>query len=90
MESKIGNPWNVASLYEYQYFNCPECSYRNDSKQEFVNHTFHTHPESVDYFRKISDISLSDIITPWELQDISKNGNMVAVKVITISHNVKY
>ena len=67
-EVKIENPrtvWDVKSLYEYQYFNCPSCSYKSDYKQDFVNHTFNTHPESVDFFRKISDGSLDDIITPW-------------------------
>ena len=65
---KIEKPrvvWDVESLYEYQYFNCPSCSYKSDQRQDFVNHTFETHPECVDYFRNISDGSLSDIITPW-------------------------
>ena len=66
MVSKIENPWDVVSLYEYQFFICPSCSYKNDHKQDFVNHTFQTHPESVDYFRNISDGSLSDINIPWE------------------------
>ena len=65
-EVKLENPmWDVKSLYEFQYFNCPSCSYKSDYKQDFVNHTFNTHPESVDFFRKISDGSLDDIITPW-------------------------
>ena len=65
-EVKLENPmWDVKSLYEFQYYNCPSCSYKSDYKQDFVNHTFNTHPESVDFFRKISDGSLDDIITPW-------------------------
>ena len=34
------NPWNVKSLYDLQFFNCPSpfCIYKNSSKQEFVNH----------------------------------------------------
>ena len=76
MASQIKSPWDISSLYEYQYFQCPACFYRHDSKQEFVNHTFATHPESVDYFRKISDRSLGDIIAPWELQDASNNDGM--------------
>ena len=65
---KIEKPrvvWDVESLYEYQYFNCPSCSYKSDQRQDFVDHTFETHPECVDYFRNISDGSLSDIIAPW-------------------------
>ena len=63
---KNENPWKVGSLYEYQYFNCPSCPFKKDSKQDFINHTFHVHPESVDYLRKITDGSLKDIIFPWE------------------------
>ena len=67
---KNESPWDVGSLYEYQYFNCPSCSFKKDSKQDFINHTFIAHPESVDYFRKISDGSLNDVVSPWEeLQD---------------------
>ena len=63
---KNESPWNVRSLYEYQYFHCPSCPINKNSKQDFINHTFHAHPESVDYLRKISDGSLSDIVPPWE------------------------
>ena len=64
MNSKSENPWHVESLYEYQYFNCPSCSFKNPSKQDFVDHTFDIHPESVENFKKISDGSLSDITIP--------------------------
>ena len=53
------NSWNVKSLYEFQYFNCPTCPYKNDSKQEFVNHAFNDHPKSKYYFMKISSHSNS-------------------------------
>ena len=59
---RIESPWNVDSLYEFQYFNCPKCPFKHNSKQEFVNHTFHSHPESVEYFKKISDQSVCDIL----------------------------
>ena len=78
MASKIESPWDVSSLYQYQYFNCPSCPFKHYSKQDFINHTFNTHPESVDYFQKISDGSLSDIISPWELLEISKNNSDAA------------
>ena len=88
MSSKMKNPWDVVSLYEFQYFLCPSCSYKQhdskfffESKQEFVTHTFHTHPESVENFKKISDGSLNDVITPWELQEdkiLSENGGDIA------------
>ena len=60
------NPWEVKSIYEYYYFNCPSCTYKHSTKQDFFDHILQFHPESSDHLRKISDGSLSDIITPWE------------------------
>ena len=69
MTHKNESLWDVESLYEFQYFHCPACSYNYNSKQDFVCHTYDTHPESIDYFRKISDGSLSDILPPWGFND---------------------
>ena len=66
MISKEENLWNVESIYEFHYFNCPSCSYKNVLKQNFVNHSFTNHPESVNYLKKISDGSLNDITSPWK------------------------
>ena len=62
---KPESPWDVESLNEFQYFNCPICSYKHKSKQDFVYHTFDTHPESVEYFKMMSDDSVCDILCPW-------------------------
>ena len=59
------NPWNISSIYELQYFNCPSCIFKNRSKQEIVSHAYECHPESVNFLSKICDNSLSDIICPW-------------------------
>ena len=66
------NLWDVESLYEFQYFNCPICVYKHVSKQDFVYHTYNSHPESIEYFKKINDGSLNDILSPWEYT-VSKN-----------------
>ena len=60
------SPWNIESLYNLQFFNCPSCIYKHDSKQDFICHAYDTHPESVDYLKNISDGSISDILCPWE------------------------
>ena len=60
------NPWEVESIYEFYYFNCPTCSYKHCSKQDFVNHVIEIHPESVDSLKKICDGSLSNVTIPWE------------------------
>ena len=58
--------WNVQSLYELQYFGCPgkDCSYKNKSKHEFVDHLIDNHPEYLILQKSISDDSLSDIMNP--------------------------
>ena len=49
------NHWNVKSLYEFQFFNCPICPFKNYLKQDFVNHAVDAHPKSKYYFMKISN-----------------------------------
>ena len=56
------NPWNIKSIYELQYFNCPSCEFRDCSKQTFVNHAFKDHPEAVDFLTNLQDDSLSDVV----------------------------
>jgi hypothetical protein len=68
MTTKTENPWDVESVYDYLFFNCPTCCYKSSLKQNFVDHAFHTHPESIDYFRKISDDSLNDIVPSWSYE----------------------
>ena len=59
-------PWNVQSLYDLQYFNCPSplCIYKNNSKQQFIDHAYHFHPEADQYLRNINDGSISDVDIP--------------------------
>ena len=73
----IENPWEVESIYEFYFFNCPTCSYKHCSKQDFVNHVFDFHPESVDYLKNISDGSLTDIATPWQNDLDDFEGNFI-------------
>ena len=59
------NPWNIISIYELQYFNCPSCIFKNNSKQEFINHACESHPETIEHLKNIRDKSLADIVLPW-------------------------
>ena len=63
---KVENPWDVESFYEFRYYNCPSCSNRYTFLQDFVNHAYDAHPESINYLRKISDESVYDrFVPPW-------------------------
>ena len=57
--------WNIQSLFELQFFNCPSCQYKNNSRQDFLNHACNLHPESIKSLKKIKDGSMSDLICPW-------------------------
>ena len=37
------NPWDVSSIFEFNYFYCPECDWKEQSKQKFVNHASNYH-----------------------------------------------
>ena len=53
------NPWNIKSIYELQYFNCPSCLFKHQSKQEIVNHAYESHPTSINLLlTNIKDDSL--------------------------------
>ena len=44
LKEEYYNPWAVSSIFDFNYFCCPECELRAPSKQEFVNHVsaYHT------------------------------------------------
>ena len=58
--------WKVQSLYEFQYYKCPdsECTYLSKSKQQFAIHIHENHAEALYTWDSISDDSLSDIEHP--------------------------
>lgn len=59
------SPWNIQSIYDLQYFICPACIYKINSKQEIITHAYEYHPESIDFLANICDNSLSDVVCPW-------------------------
>ena len=59
------NPWNVNSISELQFYNCPSCPFKIQAKQTFIFHAFDRHPESVDYLKNIPDGSLDGLVCPW-------------------------
>ena len=69
------NPWNIDSIYELQFYNCPCCVFKDHSKQTFINHAIKHHPEAVDSLTNVKDDSLSDVVI-----DIPANINYVEIK----------
>ena len=61
----VENPWNIQSIYELQFFNCPSCTYKDHSKQKLIDHAYEIHPDCVYFLSKINDNSLFDVLCPW-------------------------
>ena len=68
MEPKVDseNPWNIHSLYDLQFFNCPSCEFKIHSGQDFADHAFSSHEECQEYLPNIKDDSLDGVICPWK------------------------
>ena len=71
----VNNPWTIQSLYDLQYFNCPACFFKDNSKQTFVNHAYELHPEAIGSLKNIQDESMRDVTHPWTLKEEVKNEN---------------
>ena len=71
MSSEVMNPWKIQSIYDLLYFHCPSCDFINQSKQQFVNHAFDSHPNNtIEYLSIICDGSLDDVVCPWDIKNI--------------------
>ena len=66
-KKKSTNPWEIQSIYDLQFFNCPACVYKDVSKESFVCHAYENHSDSTTFLANIKDGSLDDIHCPWRL-----------------------
>ena len=67
--------WKVSSLYDLQFYNCPDCNFKVQDKQCFVDHAYQTHPTCTDYLTTIRDGSLAGVICPWMTKENIKIEN---------------
>jgi len=63
-ETKTSSPWSMKSIDDFQYFNCPRCDFKHQSKQEFINHANELHPESIEHLEQMED--LDGVLCPWK------------------------
>ena len=45
----MDNPWNVTSLEEFHFYNCPECDEKYGIKEQFVGHAMIMHPKACEF-----------------------------------------
>ena len=43
------NPWNVSSLEDFHFYNCPECELKYASKEQFIGHAVINHPKAHEF-----------------------------------------
>ena len=89
---KTENPWTIYSIYDLQYFNCPTCEFKNQSKQEFIDHVYEIHPEAVEDLTNVGDDSLEDIKIPWNQNstEIKSEDDILAEEQFEVSLNIDY
>ena len=46
------NPWDVNNLDDFRFYYCPECDFRNVTKNDFIKHAVTSHPKSHDVIDK--------------------------------------
>ena len=44
------NPWNVPTLEDFLFYNCPECPHKCRSSISFTNHAVKNHPKAKEKF----------------------------------------
>ena len=89
----MSNPWNIKSIYDLQYFNCPSCVFKDSSEQEIINHAYEFHPESIEYLENIkNDCLMYGIVWPWKNKKSSasaKNNKNKSAKASKVSSGSK-
>ena len=65
VQDNLENPWDIYSIFELLFYNCPSCEFKHNSKQTFVDHAIENHPEATNGFTNIKDGSLADV--EWNL-----------------------
>ena len=56
------NPWNVESLEDFRFYNCPECDHKESIKSDFLKHALNNHPRCGELFDSL-DVERSKNIT---------------------------
>ena len=62
---EMTNPWQVQSLDEFLFYNCPECNQKSPNKDLFVYHAWQHHPKSQETLISLNEKRPeNEIVTP--------------------------
>ena len=81
--AKEFNPWNVSSLDEFLFYNCPECESKYSSKEQFVGHAMFAHKNARDasvvlakiLIEKVEASNKHEPTKEVDMEDFDDNGN---------------
>ena len=59
----VENPWNVTSLEDFRYYNCPECEHKYVAKEQFVFHATIVHAKARDALQGILQVDNKIVIS---------------------------
>ena len=83
------NPWNVGSIDEFSYFNCPECTFHSKEKTNFQDHAENNHPLSSVLFCKPTKVSTFSNRNQFdELNQFKNNDQKCKELVLKVKHKL--
>ena len=79
---KNSNPWNIGSINEFSYLNCPECDFHTKEKKIFQDHATRNHP--------LSAVLFSDEVITFlnELNQLKNLTNVQKCKELVLKQNL--
>ena len=56
------NPWQVESIQDFSFLNCPECTFKSKHEDFFQEHALKSHPQSRVFFdEKVEIVRLEEV-----------------------------
>ena len=84
------NPWNVSSIDEFSYLNCPECDFHTKEKKNFQDHATRNHPLSAVLFSKEVISFLNEINQLKVLSNDQKNKEkLLKTNLVTVHEEIQ-
>ena len=83
-----GNPWQVASLQDFLYLKCPECTFDTQEEEIFEDHALQNHKLSFVFFGETL-VSEENLNSEEDQKDpLTINGEIKDQRDITSSENL--
>ena len=84
--------WNVSSLEEFRYYNCPECDSKYSSKEQFVGHAMVAHDNAHNILptilkgEKVKATKKNELIENVDLEgfDDNRNDNCMGIQIAKV------